>query len=219
MAWMKDKAPATREQMVGDVKFTVRKCYTDTEGNAWYEFDDPLRMPAQRALAGEIAATWADLNITKSDLRDYIKRMKASGQKGDIVKMFHLLSVLEERVEWTCEDRTLLQLAQVYFVINDEPLMAGTQEHNALKDRIWGRDPDCRAFFLRMAFVLTSGYSKFSAPDIVSYLEVQKARLARSLEPQPASSTGKGQSAKPSSSERTTSTNKRGYLPVKSRRK
>lgn len=206
----------SREHKVGDTVFRVDLMYTDALGNEWYTFADPLRMPAQRALAAEVAATWADLNIAKEDLADYVRRMKAYGNEGDIVRLFHLLTIIEQRLEWACEDKTLLALAKCYYLINDEPIMSPSDQHNRLKDEVWDRDRECRGFFLRSAFVLTKGYSQFSPNDILSYLEVQKVEEAkgglRSVRV-----TASGQSTKPSSPESTTSTSRLGSLPVKPR--
>lgn len=203
-----------RSHKVGDTVFTVKLVHVDAGGNAWYGFDDPLRMPAARALAGEVAATWADLNITKDDLKDYVARMKAFGNQGDIVRMFHLLTVLEERVEWACEDRTLLQLAQVYYLLNDEPIMQPSPEHNEQKERIWAADQECRGFFLRSAFVLTKGYSEFSAADILNYFQVQRAAEQRGGQTS-ARSTGSAGSKNASKPAPTKSTTRPGLLPRK----
>lgn len=207
-----------REHTLEDgTTFTVEEVYRDPEGNIYYGFSDPLRMPAQRALAAEVAATWADLNITKDDAIAFCTKMEEFADKGRIGDVIHLVKVLKGRLQWACEDKTLLNLAKVYFLVNDEPIMAPSNEHNALKDKMWDRHGEVRAFFLRRAFVLTKGYSGFSPTDILNYLEVQKAMLARGegLLQEDASPA----STKPSKGASTPSTNSSGSSPGKAPRK
>lgn len=144
--------------------------YTDTLGHEWYGFDEPLRMPTQRGLEGELAAEWANLNITPDDLQAYMDRMREQGNAGNIVDMFTTMALLEERKKWACERKTLYTMADVYFMIDDEPLEAPTSKHGALKREVWASDSRCAAFFLQRAFVLTKGYSALSRTDIHTYL-------------------------------------------------
>lgn len=202
------------------VEFTVKEVYRDAKGHVYYGFEDPLRMPAQRALAGEVAATWADLNLTKEDLDRYLLRIESLFDKGKIGDAIHIVKVMKGRLKWACEDKTLLNLAKVYYLIDDEPIMVPSDRHNRLKDERWEEDRDARAFFLRTAFVLTKGYSGFSANDILSYLEVQRVREARGEdvmeEPTKEASSGRT-SEKPSKSGSTRSTSSSGSSRAKHR--
>lgn len=161
------------------VEFTAQHIRTDALGNDWYEFDEPLKMPAARGVEAELAADFANLNLRPEDLRAYIDRMRDAGNRGDIVELFGLLDRLDERTRFMAEAKTLLELAKVYYVINDEPLESGTPKHFALKEKSFEEDPATRAFFLRKAFVLTKGFSAFSDTDIRSYFEAQQFLLLK----------------------------------------
>jgi hypothetical protein len=208
--------PETIEQTIEGHVFKANKCYTDRFGNAWYGFEDPLRIPGGRALAGEVSATWCELNMTPDDIRMYFKKMRESGNRGDIVHMFRLFDCMEERLEWACEDKSLLGLAKVYFTINDEPLNAPTQNHTALKDEIFDTDADCRAFFLLRAHALIKVSSEFSPADILNYSQVMRALEVKRIERLATSSvTTPVPAPKSSSNASTTSTNKSGSPLVK----
>lgn len=151
------------------VTFTAVEVYRDQAGHVYYGFEDPLKMPAARAIEAELAAEWANLNVTRDDLRAFLASMREHGQKGDIVGLFQVLANLQDRVEWACEGRSLLELAKVYYLVDDEPIERTTERHNEIKARAWASDNAAKGFFLREAFVLTRGFSEFSASDILAY--------------------------------------------------
>lgn len=166
--------------------FTAKRILVDSLGHSWYFFEEPLKMPTARALDAEFAVEWANLNITPEDLTAYIDSMDKMGRAGNIVEMFKLLALLRERVKWACERKTLIELAKVYFVIDDEPLEACTVHHGRLKEDVWNKDTACASFFLQRAFVITRGFSAFSETDIHAYLKAQELiHLRTPSEPQP----------------------------------
>ena len=173
--------PEMIEQVVRDHKYTAKRIYTDRFGNAWYAFTDPLRIPGARSLAAELAATWCELNMTKEDILTYMRNIRSSANKGDFVRACRLIDCMEERVEWACEDKSLLGLAKVYFTINDEPLNAPTEAHTMLKDEVFANDSECRAFFLLRAHVLTKASSEFSPADILNYSKAMHAKEVRAF--------------------------------------
>ena len=164
------------------VEHTASVIYQDLLGNAWYSFDNPMRMPAGRTIAAELANEFAKMNITPDDLRAYVNDMMENGDKGKIVDMFYTLRVISERLNWMCEGRSLLELANCYFTINEEPLNIMVDKYAAMKRSAWDSDPDCRAFFLRSAFVLTKGYLPNSEVDIPDYLAAQEYVHLRGIE-------------------------------------
>lgn len=175
------------------VVFTASLMYTDALGHEWYGFEEPLRMPTQRGLEGELAAEWANLNITPDDMEAYENKMREQGNSGDIVGLFSTLDKLGERRKWACERKTLYAMADVYFMIDDEPLEAPTTKHGLLKREVWASDSRCAAFFLQRAFVLTKGYSALSRTDIHTYLlalELLHLRTPSEKQPSDARPTG-----------------------------
>jgi len=158
--------------------------------------------------------------MTPQDVREYLKAIRASANKGDFVRACRLIDCMEERLEWACEDKSLLGLAKVYFTINDEPLSQPTNAHTELKDRIFEEDAETRAFFLLRAHALIKVSSEFSPADILNYSEVMNAReLKRTSFADDSSGTTTAAAPKSSSSASTTSTNNSGSPLVRRSRK
>jgi hypothetical protein len=204
------KEARKRSERIDGYDYELVEAYKDKFGNVWWSFVDPLRMPGSRALAGEIAATWADLNMTKEDIKNYFVEMRKAGNSGDIVRMFRLFDTMEARLDWACEDKSLLNLAAVYFLVNDESPGAPTPHYTTLKHEVFDKDHDARAFFLGRAFALIKVSSEFSGSDILNYLEIRRAMEARG-DSTPSTSSP----ATSSSSASTTSTSRSGSLPVR----
>ena len=95
--------------------------------------------------------------------------------------------------------------------------MVPSDKHNRLKDERWEEDRAARAFFLRGAFILTKGYSGFSANDILNYLEVQRIREARGEDLMTEEASDGKTSAKPSKNASTPSTSSSGLSPGRRR--
>ncbi len=183
------KHPDTRSWRSPEgVDFTATLLLVDELGHGWYHFDEPLRMPAGRCLAGELAVEWANLNITPEDLDAYIAKMEEDGNSGQIVSMFHTLAVLKERRKWQCERKTLQSVACVYFMVDDEPLGECSDHYDRIKLDLWARSRDLAAFFLTQAFVLTRGFTPFSGTGILDYFSATELMAMRRPKGKPASS-------------------------------
>lgn len=205
-----EQKPKTRTEESRGYTYEVQHVLTDSLGNEWWGFVNPLKMPPARAIAAELAAEWANLNMTKDDALAFIAKLKEQGDAGRIVDMYTTLGLMEQRLQWACEGRTMLELAKVYYLINDEPIGKTSEPHDKLKEAAFAADSDCRGFFLQMGFVLTKGFSEFSGTDIHAYLKAQEVmamRLQTQTEPSAtAPSTGTGTSPKFFSRKPTTST-------------
>ena len=168
-----------RQYFEEDLKdYEIVKIYTtkDHKGKElnWYSFVNPLRLPAARAIAGEVAMKQAEMNIDRETLLNFITGMKDSANKGKITELFADLMNLEQRVNYACEEETLLSLACVYFLTEGEDPRTISEGVQARKREIMKTDDNARAFFLTSAYKLTSTLSDISAVDILSYLKNQK---------------------------------------------
>lgn len=163
------------------VDFIATLVRVDALGHAWYQFADALTMPASRAVQAEIASEWAELNMTKPDAKAFLQEMRQSGNAGDIVTMFSILDRMEERLDWAMDGKSLMELAKVYFLIDDEPFEAATQKHLALKDEVFANDEATRGFFLHSAYVLTRGYSELSPTDILRYSALRQMQRLKAV--------------------------------------
>lgn len=146
------------------------ECYKDIDGNRWYEFKNMLSLPTRRAIAGEVATKWSSMNITKETLQKSIGAMKDFADKGKIVDMFHLLKELEFRLEYICEEKTLIDLACCYFILEGEDIKQMNSNWQDKKKEILDRDDDAKSFFLQKAWQYTTNYGNMSDKDIKDYL-------------------------------------------------
>jgi hypothetical protein len=124
----------------------------------------------------------AEMIIDRDTLLAFIAGMKDSANKGKITEMFADLMNLEQRVNYACEEETLLSLACVYFLIEGEDPRTISEGLQSRKRSIMKADDNARAFFLSSAYKLTGTLSDISAVDILSYLNSQKQPKRSTIE-------------------------------------
>jgi hypothetical protein len=160
----------------------MSQVYIDKFGNRWFEYSNPLDLPAKRAISAEVATRFADLNLTRSVFLFLVGEMKKAANKGDIVELFRILGEMEFRTGFLGEEETLIELALCYYVLEDEDETSIDSLSRQKKIDIFKTDEDARAFFLRGAFSHTIKYSDMSEEDILEYLKMnvpEKERLDR----------------------------------------
>ena len=93
MRWFKKT-----QQLVKNVgrKIAVTKVYTDKFGNDWYEYTNPMSIPAKRAIAAEVATRFADMNLTKANFLVLMNEMKKKANEGNIVDLFSILGEVDQ---------------------------------------------------------------------------------------------------------------------------
>lgn len=175
------KRKSKNSEVKGPVsKYETRKIYEDASGRSWFEYTDKMNIPATRSLAAEVATRFADMNITKDKLKGLILKMKENANEGNVVSLFSILQEIEFRLDFVGEEETLIEIASIYFLLEDEPeqLSASFQER---KKQIFKEDPDCRAFFLSRVFQLITNYSQLSEVDFLKYLKANQEAAERIL--------------------------------------
>lgn len=158
--------------------YDLVKVYDDRQGNSWYAFSNPLKLPAQRALAGEVAMKQAMMNMDRDMLADYILKIKEHANKGELTTVFYLVERIEERLTWSCEEQTLLSLANVYFLLEGENPLTISDVTSKRKKQLMTDDIEAKGFFLTAAYKLIDRYSDISETDILTYLMEREAESA-----------------------------------------
>jgi hypothetical protein len=128
-------------------KIPMKKVYRDKLGNQWYEYSNPLTLPARRAIAAEIATRYAEMNLTKANFLRIMEEMKKKANDGNIVDVFHLLNELEFRANFLGEEETLIELALCYFVIEGEDETSFDEISRSKKMEILKSDQEAKYFF------------------------------------------------------------------------
>ena len=148
-------------------------CYTDKDGNNWYQFTNLLNMYPMRAIRAEVATNASHLGITPEMFDRYIREAKIALDKGNHSRVGHLLERMDERRLLAAEEETLKGLADAFFVLEGEDPQTTSPYWFDKKKEIWSKDPECYAFFLHAAFSLLRTTSELSKTDLLNYLQTQ----------------------------------------------
>jgi len=148
----------------------LKQIFTDSRGVNWYEYENPLTMPAKRAIAAEVATRFASMNLTKETLKQLIEQMKQRANSGNIVELFSILNEIEFRLDFLGEESTLIELAACYFIEDGEDETEFNEVTRKNKIDLFKSNPDLFNFFVQRAFELTINYSNISETDILDYL-------------------------------------------------
>tara|TARA_R110000868_G_C10958350_1_gene768275 strand:+ start:3848 stop:4444 length:597 start_codon:yes stop_codon:yes gene_type:complete len=171
MWFKKQKQQPAKEPIKRERVLEVIKVYQDKLGNEWFEYANPMQLPAKRAIAGEVATRFAEMNLTKESLITLMAEMKKKANEGNIVDLFQLLAEIEFRLNFLGEETTLLELACCYYLINNEDETDFSDLYRTKKLEVFKVDEEAKAFFIQGAFRYTIKYSQLSETDIQDYLK------------------------------------------------
>jgi hypothetical protein len=177
MNWFKRKQQPERDkgsrlQHVTGSIIPLTKIFTDSDGDEWFQYTNPLMMPSKRAIAAEVATRFVEMNMTKDQLKTMVEAMKKSANAGNIVEMFHLLAEIEWRLEFIGEESTLMELAACYYVLNGENETEFNDVFKQKKIDKLNQNPLVRDFFVQRALESTIKFSELSSDDIREFLKV-----------------------------------------------
>jgi len=176
MSWFKRKRQTTpvmaESKHVTGQTIPLTQIFTDSDGVKWFEYTNPLMMPSKRAIAAEVATRYAEMNMTKEQLKTMVDAMKKSANNGNIVEMFHLLSEIEWRLEFIGEENTLIELAACYYVLDGENETEFNDVFKAAKIQKLNKNTVVRDFFVQRALESTTKFSELSSNDIREFLKV-----------------------------------------------
>jgi hypothetical protein len=157
----------------------LTKIFTDSDGDHWFEYSNPLTMPSKRAIAAEVATRFAEMNMTKEQLKTMVEAMKKSANSGNIVEMFHLLAEIEWRLEFIGEQNTMIELAACYYVLDGEDETEFNDVFKMRRIEKLNNNPVVRDFFVQRALMSTIKFSELSSNDIQDYLNLSAQENAR----------------------------------------
>lgn len=157
----------------------LTKIFTDSDGDDWFEYTNMLTMPSKRAIAAEVATRFAEMNMTKDQLKTMVEAMKKSANSGNIVEMFHLLAEIEWRLEFIGEQNTMIELAASYYVLDGEDETEFNDVFKMRRIEKLNNNPVVRDFFVQRALMSTIKFSELSSNDIQDYLNLSAQENAR----------------------------------------
>lgn len=184
MKWFRRKQQQNENIKVESViktgsQIPLKAIFVDKEGRNWYEFENPMTIPAKRAIAAEVATKMQEMNLTKEVLLELMAKMKDYANKGQIVELFAILNEIEFRMNFIAEEETLINLAASYFVIDGEDETDFSEVDKVKKVNYIKENKEAFNFFVQRAFEYTSNYSDMSEVDIQEYLAMNAQNVER----------------------------------------
>lgn len=164
-------------------------------GLRFYRFKNPEEFPALRGLAAERAKRFAAMNLTEKELRALVKECKMKAGQQDLVTAFAIIHEIEFRLDFISEENSMLDLACLYYVLEDESPDTPSAEANTRKLAYMKNNPDARAFFLLAALQIINRYGNKSPEELLAYIEETAhlaERIKRFLPPQPTNNSATG---------------------------
>lgn len=145
---------------------TQTMCYTDKEGNQWWNFDDLRNIPETRIFVTEKISKLFLVNLTIFDLRKFatsfktMLRSKDNGEKYE--KCYNEVMQFESIFENAADPlRQLNALVPIYFTMNDEEIDSFVNDLQLKKMSIIEADMQMHAFFLKRQSYAMADYINF----------------------------------------------------------
>lgn len=143
----------------------------DSNGNVFYIYKNFMDIPLTRHIATEIATTYASFNVTKEQLEKALDLIIESYNAQKYHEGITIAYELKQRLAFAASEQTLLQVACVFTLMNDENGDAFISSEQQAKMDAWAKDEETKDFFLRTAFELIKPSENTSDQDIVDYLK------------------------------------------------
>lgn len=144
--------------------------YHDDLGNNWYEYVDVKDIDAIRGIAAQTADRYVSMMISKDELELAMEACTNAAKESDFIKAFSIIYDIKIRSKMICEANSLLDLAGVYYILEDEDPKMFLESVKQKKQKIWQEDLKCRDFFLRTSLVLTQNLKDIPIKDLFTSL-------------------------------------------------
>jgi hypothetical protein len=152
---------------------TLKEAFTDSLGNKWYCHLNILELSPSRGVAAARADRFVGLKISQNNMEALLDSAIDGINKPmpDLVNAIAVLHQLKRRTVFLTEESSLLDLAGIYYFLQDEDPRFISGYHDIKKRDIWEKDPACKGFFLHIALALTKQFSDTPEADLLSFLE------------------------------------------------
>lgn len=149
----------------------LEKVFTDALGNNWYVHKNVLDISPARGIAAARADRFVGLRISQHNMSQLLDvAIDGINKEQNLVQAIAILHQLKHRTEFLTEENSLLELAGIYYFLEDEDPMFPSEKHTELKRDIWSKDANCRGFFLHMGIQLTKQFSDTPEEDLQKFL-------------------------------------------------
>lgn len=148
-------------------------------GVKFYAHINPLEISPIRGVAAERASRFVNMMITENNLRTLIKEIKTAAGQSDIVKAFSIVQEIEYRLDFICEENSVLELACIYYMLEDENPHTFNSAFTEKKMKIFNDNENARSFFLHIGLSLIDKFSKLPEIDLRTYLAQNQIHAER----------------------------------------
>lgn len=152
----------------------LQKVYTDKSGNDYFKFINPSLMPASRLLMAMILTGDADRSMNKHNLKHLCSLIDERINSNDLSGAAKINGLIQASLDLYADEETLLQLAQVYYLMNDENPETYSERFQKEKRKIWDEDIDAKGFFLQQSFKYTKAFQEQPQLNVLEYLNKAK---------------------------------------------
>lgn len=147
------------------------KVYTDALGNNWYVHKNVLDISPARGIAAARADRFVSLRLSQHNMEALLDvAIEGINKEMNFVQATAILHQLKHRCHFLTEESSLLDLAAIYYFLQDEDPLFPSDHHNTTKRDIWEKDGSCKGFFLSMGIQLTKQFSDTPEEDLEKFL-------------------------------------------------
>jgi hypothetical protein len=134
-------------------------CYTDRNGNNFYQYANLMQMPQERAVKLDIASQAAlyglDSDFLNTLAENGIDFLQSDSDQAKKDKLWYDLHELQNRLKESNVQRLYVHLGALLFLIDHEDPYTVNDLTTARKIEMAATDDDLRAFFLHIAYAFT----------------------------------------------------------------
>lgn len=155
----------------------LKEVYCDALGNKWYCLTNILEISPARGLSAARADRYVGMKISEHNLSQLLNvAIDGLNKEQNISQMIAIVHELKWRQEMLCEENSILDLAGIYYFLQDENPDFPSEAHNQKKREIWSKDEICRGFFLIMGLALTKRFSNTPEEDLLKFLNQEMTK-------------------------------------------
>lgn len=153
---------------------------TDKSGNKFYTLKNSATLPTERCLTSIVYTEDTKWGLTLEKRAHGFKLMRELiNEEGAVQrdKLGEIMGALEMAATLYAEPETILNLASVFVVMNNESFDTYAAYEQQLKRQMWDKDPESKSFFLQLGYRYSVKYSQQPELNVPSYLKKIKPAL------------------------------------------
>lgn len=149
----------------------------------YFQFNDPLNMPYDRALKALVYYKEFDMNISRDTLAQHTEAFDSVFKKDrftmdDLIELKRLNNLLRERIELPKEPDLMYKLAAVIFFDQFENPDTYEFKYGENKIRHWKKETDLKTFFLSKPLRTLIPYLDYAEENLIMFSQMVEARTA-----------------------------------------